>query len=221
MPTPANVLSFVRNQIAESAADFYTDSEIYGYMSQAELEVVKRLKCNIVYDASNVSGIGTREYSKPTGYISAYRITYDSLKLKKIDFNQFDMAEGTGYGFTGSTGSPEYYADYGDENYIALSPIPNVAGKTIAIWYLKEPDAITDASGDLTIPSDFGYYLADYCLFRMYFKDDQVDKANAHIDLWNENLKKMEKEYKQRKGGDSYRTVKDVNAYPSTDMGII
>ena len=42
MPVPSEILSTVRNQIAETTAKYYTDAEIYAYMTEAEGKINKK-----------------------------------------------------------------------------------------------------------------------------------------------------------------------------------
>jgi hypothetical protein len=55
----------------------------------------------------------------------------------------------------------------------------------------------------------------------MYMKDDQTEKARMHMELWQDNLRKIDQEWRKRNRGDKYSVVKDEDSYPGTDAGII
>lgn len=217
MATPAQILTTVRSQIAEVEAGYFTDDEIRSYMWQGECELAKLLQCTETNSSTTSTVVGTREYAQPTNIINIYRVTWDSFPLTKINVNEVDIVEGAAYAYTGSQGSPLYY--YEDRNYIGLSPIPN-AIKTLKVYYTAEPAEITSSSTAFTIPAIFGFYLSDYCLYRMYIKDADAERARFHLDRWNEYLLKAQSEYKRQKRSNKRVIVKDSSILPETSLRI-
>lgn len=215
--TPTEVLTLIRNQVFEQTAAFYNDPEVYSYMTLAENEMSRKTDMAESTDTSITTVASTREYTKPSTITKLIRVTWNTVKLKKIDFTQLDQVEGVSYGFTGSTGSPVYYYEWAGK--IGLSPIPTSA-ETLKLWCIVEPTALTSSSSSFTIGNEYGHYLADYAIYRMYLKDQDQSRADIHLGLWNNNKRLAEDDWVARKGDDKYKVVKQEDNFPGTFIGI-
>lgn len=214
--TAASRLSSVRNQLFESAAAFWTDAEIYGYLADAEYLMASEVNCAQVTDSTITTVIGTQEYTQPAQIMRIQRLTWNSVKLKAIDLTQLDSINYPIYGGTTVTGNPVYYYLYA--GLIGLYPIPSDT-KTIKIYGMKRPVAVSASQQSFTIPDELIPYLDDYALYRCYLKD-QDGKADVHINLWNANLKKAKAAWSDDRFFDQYLTPKDTWETLNTDLGI-
>jgi len=208
---PSKVLESVRFQCAESASNsFWTDPEIYGYMTEAEQIIAEIVKATKTKDSSIITTSGIREYTKPSGVMTLERVTYDDARLEKITINQLDDLEGISYGSTGQTGQPTHYYEYGNE--IGFSPKPDDA-KTVTLYYSGSPATLSAASTSFTIPNDYGQYAADYILYRMYLKDDELNgQGKIHLQIWEGNLVKIRDNWEDREYHDQNIIVTDMGA---------
>jgi hypothetical protein len=186
-------------------------------MWQGEYILAKHTGCTETTNSSTTTVASTREYTIPTGVLNITRVTWYNFPLEKIDKNELDVYEGAAYNFSGTSGQPIYYYEYGA--YIGLSPIPNAA-QTLKLWYVAEPTELTAASTAFTIPNDFAFYLPDYCLYRMYLKDDNAQLAEVHKRLWDENLDKALTEWKARSRSNRRVIVKDSELIPNARLRI-
>lgn len=205
--TPSQLLATVRNQAYETTAGFWGDSEIYSYMWQGEIILAQKIVGLTQTTTTDTTVASTREYDRPSGAIRINRLTWDSQKLKKIGLNDLEESEGSGYGFTGSDGDPIYYYESGA--YVGLSPIPDTAN-TIKYWYDAKPTAI-DASSTAFTVVDYEEIIADYCLYRMYLKD-QDNRADVHLSLWQDSLVKSSNDWNRRNSADKITVVRDTDA---------
>ena len=162
--------------------------------------------------------MGTREYTIPSQFKRLTRVTWDTVKLKKIDLTMVDQNEGTSYGGTPTNGNPTSYYEYAGK--IGLSPIPGSIAN-IKLWGTGTPATITTASTAFSIPDDLADPIADYCLWRMYLKDDDPQRAQICKANWNEGLVEVNDEWRDQKGADAYYVVKDVSDYDNTEQGMI
>ena len=69
------------------------------------------------------------------------------------------------------------------------------------------------------VPALFHQYIPDYCLYRMYAKD-QDDRYQFHKRLWDENILKSISKWKQSKRRDQHSVVKQEEMYPGTVLGM-
>lgn len=201
--TPSGIIQSVRDQLNEPEPGFYTDSELYSYLSQAELTFANAIQCTETSTTVVASG-GYREFNKPES-LNIYRVTWDNYPLIKISENDIDAIEGTSYGKIPSSGTPTYY--YEHTNSIGLSPIPSEQ-KNLIYYYYEKPTVLTSASVDFTIPDRFSHYLVDYVMYRALFKD-QDGRAGSYLQIWNDNLRKARTEYKKAVRTNKVTTVKD------------
>lgn len=215
--TPAQILSAVRNQAYEQDADFWTDSEIYQYMWEAECEVAGIVGCSEGTDTSTTTVADTQEYSLPSDCLYVLRAIWDQVKLKRIDLKDQDYLDGTLYGGTLTTGDPEHYYEFG--NKLGLYPVPSSA-KTLKLWYVKQPTQITVGSISFTIPLLFQHYIIDYVLYRMLLKDQDNDRAMIHKRLWDENVQKAIAKWELMREKDRISIVRDTDEYPNTSLGL-
>lgn len=215
--TPSQVLSAIRNQAYEQDADFWNDAEIYQYMWEAEAEVAGLVSCTEATDSSTTTVASTQEYALPTDCLYVLRATWDQVKLKRIDLKDQDYLDGTLYSGTLSSGQPEHYYEFA--GMIGLYPVPDSA-KTLKLWYIKQPSQITGVSTTFTIPLLFHHYIIDYALYRMYLKDQDNEKAMVHKRLWDENIQKAIGKWNMMRESDHTSTVRDVDEYPNTSLGL-
>lgn len=206
--TPSEVYTIIRNQCGESATDFWSESEIYSLMAVAERIIARR--CGILETNSAFTSVtGTKTYGIAS-YISSVvskinRVEYDSYRLEGIGLNDIDDIEGMAYGGVTVSGSPEYYYRYG--NTIGFSPTPDDA-KEVKVYFNAVPDVITTASTAFSIPDDYSDMIPDYCLYRMFLKDQELrNEALMYQKQWFDNLSDIINENSSRRKGDSVTTV--------------
>jgi len=217
--TPAQILATVRAQVYEATAAFYTDAEIYSYMWQAEQEIANQVVCTEVRDSTSISSVtNTEYYSLPADVLYVERVEWNNTKLKKIDYRDRDSVNGGGYGGDLDKGDPYCYYQYGSQ--IGLFPVPQEA-KTVALHYIQEPAQIVTASSAFTVPSFFAKYIPDFCLSRMYAKDQDDGRAKFHQGLWSGNILSAKQLWSQRQFKDALLVVKDSDKYPETELGMI
>jgi len=216
--TPAQILASIRAQVDEATANFYSDNEIYAYMWQGECAINDEVECAEGTDTSITTVIGTAEYTKPTDMLFAKRVFWDKYRLQKIDFRELENQEGLSYGADIQSGQPYGYYEFADQ--IGFYPTPNAA-QAVKIWYIKQPAVITSSSTTFTIPQLFHDLIPDYCLWRMWGKDQEENRAAFHKQQWEENLLAAKIRWAKYKKSDKIIVVKDSDRFPNSYAGMI
>jgi len=216
--TPAQILQTVRDQINEPVANFWSDSEIYNYQWQAECIINDLTKCNEQTNSSISTTSDVAEYSMPTGLLFITRVTWDYVRLKKIDFRELENREWLTYGQVIQSSEPDSYYIFG--NNIGLYPTPNQS-QNVKIWGIWQPSSITTASSGFDVPEYFHHLFPDYCLWRVWSKDQESDRAAFHKDQWEKNLQQAVISWQTRQRSDKIFVTKDSNLYPNTLGGMI
>lgn len=213
--TPAQALTSVRDQYAESGSGFFTDAEIRSYLWDGERQISNLLQCNEV-TTSITTVTGTQEYARQ-GLITIGHITYDGDKLKKVDFRSLYAADGDATTSDASSGSPVYYYEWGSN--IGLWPIPD-ASSTVKIWGMDECAQITTASTAFTIDGSLTNGIPYYAMSIMSAKDNDDGKAGFYLNLWERSKAEASKVWDERKDTDMIWTVKDEYSQPTTGRGM-
>ena len=215
--TPGNIVSTIRDQFYETSPGFITEAELYLYIWQAEAEIAALIECTEATDSSTTTVASTQEYSKPSDCLLIKRVTWYDKKLKRINLVDQDAMDDSGYGSSVSTGNPDSYYEYGD--VVGLYPIPSSA-QTLKFWYIQQPTVKTSSSTSFDVPTMFEHYIPDYCLYRVYLKDQDDARASIHKRLWDENIVKGAAKWARRDMLDGHYVVKMEGAYPMTDLGM-
>jgi len=161
----------------ETTAAFWTDAELYMYMSDAESDINQLVSCyELTTTAASVTA--TSGYTLPSDLISLTRVEYDGYPLKQIDQRDRYRLDQPGYGGTLTQGKPTHCWLYGTD-MVYLWPTPDSA-KTITYYYTAEPADISTASTAFSVPQQYHSAIQDYVLYRCFAKDQDQAKAEWH-----------------------------------------
>ena len=215
--TVAQILTNVRNQYAETSTAWVGDAEVYEYLWHGQIELNNKVGPFELSDQSVLSDGTAQEYSMPVGVNVITRLTWNRVKLKRIGFTDQDALDFPSYGNDNLTGNATHYYVY--SSGFGLYPIPTTSN-TVSINYIGQPAVVSGATA-LSIPDMFSYYLVDYCLYRMYLKDQDETKFSIHKGMWDEHIKESYTLWRKRNQADRYSVVRQEDNYPETELGII
>ena len=213
--TPADGETYARNKYNAVNDTFFTQAELLAYMTQACNEIALETKCiERVYTTTSVQGV--REIVYPTNTVEVKRVEYAGKKLTKLSFTEDDIL--TQYNAnTTDQGTPVAYEDF---NYtIFLRNIPAVTGDTIKVFSINLPAALTILSS-IEIPVIFHYYLLDYMVAQMAFKDQNYTAYNSKMEEWELKKLRAKAQWKRHIRGDRPAMVKDTDFLPNTYIGL-
>jgi hypothetical protein len=214
---PSEVLTTVRHQLYEPLAAFWTDDELYGYMWQAEHELALAIGCTQV-QTTTTSETAVSMYTSPADAMYIERVTWNNVKLKKIDKTDYDALQRVAYGGQFTTGNPMHYYEYG--NQICLWPTP-ASSAAIVYDYTQIPTAITSASTAFTVPVHFHNIIQDYVLWRAFAKDQDDRRTAFYQQAWQQGITRAASFWNKRNGSDFYRVVKEEDSYRNVELGMI
>jgi hypothetical protein len=214
--TPAQALTYCRDQWAESSSGFFTDAELRSYLWDAESKLNQVVEC-LEVSTSITTVTGTQEYGRQS-LLYIKRVTYDADKLKKIDYRELDLLDNYGTDSSNAqTGEPSHYYEHGD--YIGLWPVPDTTN-TLRMWGIGEPTLIASDTSNFSIPSAFHRYLPDYALMRMAAKDQDDGRVQFYGQLWASDMKEAQQTWSRRRFMDKLPVVKDEYEFPGTALGM-
>lgn len=218
--TPSEILESIRDQVYESSASFWSDDEIYRYMWQAECEIAGLIECNDIIDSTSLdSTSGTKDYTIPSNFLDVYSVKFGNKFLKKITEREKTYFDFNNVTSTDYSGEPDAF--YLRGSTLSLYPNPTTTGVNITLIGNGQPTKLTSASTSFSIDQMFHHYIIDYCLSRMYAKDQDEVRADRHLRMWENSLVKAKQKWQNKKRSGKFNVVKDEDVYPTTDLGII
>lgn len=211
-----DALTRVRRAINETTAAFWSDAEIYGYLSEGERLLAGRLG-GVQASTSHTSVTDTSAYTKPDGCLRIDRVTWDGQKLKRIQFRDRDYVDGTVYGSTIQSGKPDSYVEWGTQ--ITLYPVPDDA-KTLQYLFRKIPTRITNATAFTIQEETLQEMLPDYAIWNCSLKDGELNRADRHRNAWEKNFEAAYSIWSDRENQDGIHQVRDEDEYPGGSLGM-
>lgn len=217
---PSDAVTTIRYQVAETSANFWSNDEIYWYLTMAEREMAALLQCYQVTTAFTTT-TSTYSYTAANDFVNIDHVTYDGstrYKLKAVDFRTLQALDDNVMDSSAQSGEPTHYWRYGTA--MILWPTPD-ASHAVTVYGTKVTTAVVSGSTAFSIPVQFTDYLLDYSLYRMYLKDQDDGRANMHLTLWQDNKARAVAEWSSRLYSDQILTVKCEEDYPDTVAGMV
>ena len=161
--TPANALTYIRYILKETTASFWTDVELYAYMSEAEQEVFNLIMEEDegyfqTTDATIDYVNGTQEYNLPTDCVKVVlveRTDVDPVKTlhpiriqDKLQYEPVNRTYATDTDY-------EYYYLSGTKIGIVPTPDENETNN-LKIYHIPNPTDVSSGSSAFTVPDGYG-----------------------------------------------------------------
>jgi hypothetical protein len=176
--TPDEILTKARQRYNAVGDTFFSDSELYDLIWEAELELSMEVRC--IEDTFSTSSVASqREYVKPTNCIAIKHVTYDGKSLQPVNLDEDDILTGYDEDST-ATGTPTNYSEW--EGSIFLRPTPGEV-KTIKLWFIAKPTQVTSAT-TLEVPEEYQMAIIDFLVHNMAKKDCNENFAAYNLNRW-------------------------------------
>lgn len=195
--TPTAIELYARNSYNAVNDTFWTQDEIFGYIYGASLIMAKDAKC-IERTYTTTTGVGTQEYDFPTNVMGIKRITYGGMKLTQITMREDDQLTSYNQTIT-DQGTSAFYWIWNET--ISLRPIPGAA-TTLKLWTYNYPGVVS-VNSTLEIPERYHVELTNFVLMKMAAKDQNYEAAQYYEKKFDEDVKKVIRNMKDEKRGDS------------------
>jgi len=214
--TVSNILTRARNRYNATDDNFYSDSELYDLLFDAQ-SILAKEGWVIEKTYTTPSIVGTRSYLYPVTTLAIKEVRHDWDKLHKVKLQDDPRTDATE-----PTGKPTSYALW--NNAIYLYPTPDTAGSVddnnieqdyIQIRVYKYPDDITSSDDIIEVPEEYKEDLISYMLMWMALKDQNSTLSDRYKIQWDEAVYRAKKQRKKRLRGDRNTRVSDY--YFGTD----
>lgn len=183
--TVSEIAIRVKRQFGDEYGAQITDDDILRWVNDAMRDIA--LKNNLLPVKSSTALVaGQQDYTLPTDLVTLDTIRYGTTKLQPLSQQEADEFMDT---TTTNTGTPLYYSRWGST--ISLYPIPDssaVSGGSLALYYNREPNAVTDLSSTPEIPRVYHLRLVEYCIAQAYELDESAEQYAAKMQQFNNNV---------------------------------
>jgi len=129
------------------------------------------------------SEVGTASYAVPSGMHKIVEVTYDDKVLEEIGLRDYLRLVKS---VTGN-GTPDYWCLWGSQIYLHRPPD---AVKTIGIWSVVKPTALSDAADEPAFPQEFHRAVVDYALMVAYADSGLVQESLGYRMLWEKAVQR-------------------------------
>lgn len=170
-------------------------------------------------DTSQTSVLNQQNYNFPSNAVSIKAIEFDGWPVRPLSYTEWQSEKAGNqqmYGYP-----PRFWVNW--NRTIIFIPIPNVAGKTITIYYEKEHAFIDNQTQTtIDIPSVLHARMLDGVLADMYGKDLNQAMLQFYEKKWDTIHIPAFYSYKARiKNRGRAAIVMDADSNAGTDHGIV
>ena len=176
----ATLLTQIKRQFGDEYDVIITNSDIYGWIHDAQLDIIRRTGVN---EQTVVTTVGAFPVSVPD-QITIKRVSIDNKALTYVSREEFDLI---GLSTNLSPETPKYWFRNGDT--VRLYPQKPGDTTAITIHYAKVPPLLTGAGGEvLAVPESYHTDILHYCLARAHNKNENWTGERQEMDYYERNV---------------------------------
>lgn len=188
--TGTDVANAVKRTFGDEAGVQVTDADILRWINAAQEEIVS---VNRILKGVGTTPlvVGTYDYSLSATSMdikNIQSITVGGRKLKYMSFvdaESYILAEDPD---RTATGTPEFWYEWA--GVINLYPTPDKV-ETLTIYYIKNPERITDITATLGVPDNYYNRVIEYVLSQAYELDENLQAHDIKNTQFQSNLVSM------------------------------
>jgi hypothetical protein len=183
------IITQVRANINESAAEFWTDDEIIQWINDGIKDIVRKTHCYQTTESINLIA-NQIEYTVTTSaYLIVKAVHYIDSDSKS---HALELSSPNLVGREEDVEEPEYYYDWAGK--VGVFPaLPAIDGETITLYLVTLPTDIT-SSDNIPTPHPYDTAIVYYVTARAFAKDRQFAKAGAYERKYEAELDRLKAE---------------------------
>lgn len=186
----STLITRARRRLNEASTAFHEDDDLVAYADEAQKYTVRETKCLTAIDTSETAVSGTQNYNLPSDWFAIERILFDGKKLFKTTFAEIDELE---IDETDLTGTPTSYYEWNDDIWLIPIPGGGDAGKTIKVYYYKQPSEITATASTLDTKAIYDDIIICYMVYLALIKEPEYEAADYILGEYHTKIVQMKK----------------------------
>jgi 2-C-methyl-D-erythritol 4-phosphate cytidylyltransferase len=177
----ATLLTQIKRQFGDEYDVIITDDDIYGWIHDAQLDIIRRTGIN---EQSVTTSVSAFPVSVPE-QITIKRVNIDGKALTYVSREELDMLS---LSTVQGPSTPKYW--YRSERHVRLWPQDATDTTTqVQIQYAKVPVLLDGSGGEvLTVPESYHTDVLHYCLARAHNKNENWTGERQEMDYYERNV---------------------------------
>lgn len=176
----ATLVSQVKRQFGDEYDVIITNPDIYGWIHDAQLDIIRRTGVN---EQTVATTVGAFPVSVPD-QITIKRVSIGGTALINISREELDLL---GLSTTLSPDTPKYW--YRDGSSVRVWPQKPGDTTSVSIHYAKVPPLLTGAGGEVfAVPESYHTDILHYCLARAHNKNENWTGEKQEMDYYERNV---------------------------------
>jgi len=169
----------IKRQFGDEYDVVITDNDIYGWIYEAESDIIRSTGCN---DTKLTVSSSSFPSDVPAS-VNIKRIAIDNKALQYITVAEIDLLALS----IVATGGPQYW--YKEKTKVCLWPVSETA-VNVEINYNKVPAAMSGlpSVNTFTVPDVYHDDVIKYCIGRAHNKNNNLQAEQAQMTLYDRNL---------------------------------
>jgi hypothetical protein len=164
--TRSEIKTMIRNLLAESATDFFTDAKLNLAIYEACKQAAIDTNYIRVITTSTTSTEGTAEYSYPSNALGFFKICWDGDETELEYRTKSQLSNDYPDWRSDGNGTPWCWTDGDTTGKFRLYPCPNITAKVIKMYSYNVPSDFSTDSASSDFPD---YFKAAIALYACYF----------------------------------------------------
>ena len=177
---PTDVLLQVKRQFGDEYEVIIYDSDIYNWIHEAELDIIRAV-------GTNDQIVSTPMSNFPINYVANITVKRITVNGRPLEFTTLPELDSLGVRITDGVGTPMYW--FVEDEKITLYPTDPNSNQAVKITYNKTPVLLTGAAGEqLVVPESFHTDIVSYVLSKAHNKDKNFQAEKIALDQYQRNL---------------------------------
>lgn len=200
------IILSVQRQFGDESGAQIRRSDIKRWAHDAQIDIVRKTEVLQMHSETDVIK-DDGSYDLPTDFIRLRRVTFDNIKLNRIELEELDDLAPDNQ--THGSSTPTIYYVWGQKLF--LYPKPDKAGTgKLDVYYLKMPDELSADQDVPEIPTHMHEDIVRYCLGRAKELNED-DAASQQIMFDYDARLALSRDEANNPSNNSYPAVRDID----------
>lgn len=181
------ILAQVRARLREPSANVWTDSDLYAYLNEAQLDLCDQLSTMALFPVSEIDETvlvdAQNDYSLPADFLRQVFVYYKSYGAVYWPMLQVGaLGEGAATPNSNVTPSEEqpYYRIWNNEIQFAVGGVTQAGSEKFTIFYIQKPTDMGDSTDPL-FGKQYAHAIVEYAVSKARETVEDFDEAQrAH-----------------------------------------
>lgn len=180
----SDLVEQVKRQFLDEYDVLINNTDIYAYIYEAELDIIRRVGSN----DSTISVLVSAFPSAVPDSVTIKRVSLNGVALDFVPSEEFDSYRTSNSLDAGTSGLP--VAWYMVNKSINLWPKNTDPTKSISITYNKVPTLMTGlpSANTFSVPANYHTDIKNFCLSRAFSKSGEDRKVQEYMELYDRNV---------------------------------